>query len=312
MSRADLWADIEGPNTMRIMKRFFLVVLGCAICPVAIGAENSDDIKATVRWLLKHQAGNGGFVAKADKAAGAPSLRVTSAAVRAVHYLGGEVPNKRACQKFVASCYDQASGGFADMPGGKPDVFVTAVGIMAVAALKMPRQDYQAGVVKYLSENAKTFEDIRIAVAGLEAIGKPSVQAKKWLDQVEKMRNDDGTFGAAQGQARSTGGAVVAILRLGGKVESRAAALKALKDGQRLNGGFGKDDADVSSDLETTYRVMRAFFMLKEKPADPDGVLSFVLKCRNQDGGYGVAPGQPSTVPATYYAAIIRHWLKKN
>jgi hypothetical protein len=39
-------------------------------------------------------------------------------------------------------------------------------------------------------------------------------------------------------------------------------------------------------------------------------VRSFVAKCRNADGGYGVAPGQPSNISGTYFAAIILHWLK--
>ena len=63
------------------------------------------------------------------------------------------------------------------------------------------------------------------------------------------------------------------------------------------------------SDLETTYRVMRAFHLLKEKPKDVAKLKEFISKCRNADGGYGVAPGQPSTVSGTYYAAVVGKWL---
>jgi hypothetical protein len=84
-----------------------------------------------------------------------------------------------------------------------------------------------------------------------------------------------------------------------------------LIDGQRQNGGWGKDDSEIASDLETTYRVMRCFVMLKARPANVEGVRSFVAKCRNEDGGYGVAPAQPSSVSGTYFAAIITHWLKQ-
>jgi hypothetical protein len=86
--------------------------------------------------------------------------------------------------------------------------------------------------------------------------------------------------------------------------------LQVLRDGQRQNGGWGKDTDAIGSDLETTYRVMRCFVMLKARP-DVEGVRSFVAKCRNEDGGYGVAPGQPSSVGGTYFAAIITHWLKQ-
>jgi hypothetical protein len=50
--------------------------------------------------------------------------------------------------------------------------------------------------------------------------------------------------------------------------------------------------------------------MLKAQPKHAEGVRSFVAKCRNADGGYGVAPAQPSSVNATYYAGSILHWLK--
>ena len=49
--------------------------------------------------------------------------------------------------------------------------------------------------------------------------------------------------------------------------------------------------------------------MLKEKPAEPDKLRAFIAKCRNADGGYAVAPGQPSTAGGTYFAGIILHWL---
>jgi hypothetical protein len=85
--------------------------------------------------------------------------------------------------------------------------------------------------------------------------------------------------------------------------------LDLLRKGQRMNGGYGKE-ATATSDLESTYRVMRAFVMLKSQPKDVEGVRSFVAKCRNADGGYGVSPGEPSNINATYFAAIIRHWAK--
>lgn len=296
--------------------RLFAAIAVCAAFLVALRADDADaakDIKVTVGWLEKHQAANGGFFpAEPEAKKKTPSLRTTSAAVRALLYFGADVPRKADCAKFVASCFDPASGGFADIPGGKPDVFLTSVGIMAVVALKMPTDRYEAGVIKYLSDNSKTFEDIRIAAAGLEALAKSSPKERLWRAEILVMQNPDGTFGKGLGQARATGGAAVAMLRLGGKLLDAGRVVKALKDGQRLNGGYGKEDSELASDMDSTYRVMRAFVMLKQKPADLEGVASFVLKCRNADGGYSMVPGQPSTIPATYYAAIIRHWLKRD
>jgi hypothetical protein len=293
------------------MFRSFLAGGFCALCLVYAHAGGSSDIKATIAFVQKLQTPSGGFLPGPVVKGSKPTLRATSAAIRALKYLGGEVPRKESAAKFVAGCFDKDSGGFADLPGGKPDVFSSAVALMAVVELKMPLENFQDPAVKYLAEHSKSFEDIRIAVAGLEAVKQDSARAKAWLEQVEKMRNPDGTYGKDLGQARDTGGAVVAVLRLKGKVTEPKAVLKVLKEGQRLNGGYGKADSDLASDLETTYRVMRAFVMLKARPDDVEGIRSFVAKCRNEDGGYAVIPGDPSTVGGTYFAAIIRHWLEK-
>ena len=297
------------------MIRVFLTGGICAVCLVCARGGNSPDIRTTIAFVQKLQTSSGGFLPGPAVKGKMPTLRATSAAIRALKYLEPgkmiAIPKKEMAAKFVASCFDKDSGGFADTPGGKPDVFSTAVGLMAVVELKMPLADYQDSAVKYLSENSKSFEDIRIAVAGLEAIKQDSPRASAWLEQVEKMRNPDGTYGKELGRARDTGGAVVAVLRLKGKVTDLKQVLKVLKEGQRLNGGYGKADSELASDLETTYRVMRAFVMLKTRPDDVEGIRSFFAKCRNEDGGYAVAPGEPSTVAGTYFAAIIRHWLEK-
>jgi hypothetical protein len=267
-------------------------------------AEAPDRAKATVAYLRKLQTKGGGFAASADK--NQPSLRATSAALRALKYFGGEALDREAAARFVKSCHDESSGGFADAPGGKPDVTLTAVGAMALVELQIPTGPYEEGILRYLGEHAKSFEEIRIAAAGLEALGKRPPAAAGWLQQIVNERNADGSFGGPR-DARMTGGATVVVLRLGGKVDDPAKVVAALNAGQHEDGAFGKGETSEPSDLETTYRVLRCYHMLKAKPNDR--VLAFVEKCRNDDGGYGVAPGKPSTVGTTYNAAIIRHWL---
>jgi hypothetical protein len=133
-------------------------------------------------------------------------------------------------------------------------------------------------------------------------------KADDWLKQIAATRNANGTFGIDQGIARATGGTAVMILRFGGTVENRDRVVQALRSGQRPDGGFGSADRD-GSDLESTYRVMRAFVMLKARPADPAKLRSFVTRCRSAAGGHGAMPGQPPTAAGTYYAAIVSHWL---
>jgi len=287
------------------MRSIYLGALAFLIFARLCPAQTPEEKKATIAFVQGLQSG-GAFVpspAESDK----PSLRATSAALRALKYFGGEPKDKTALPRFVERCFDKTTGGFSDSPLTlKPDVTTTAVGLMAVVELKMPLEPYVEPAVKYLADNAKTFEEIRIAAAGLEAVGKRPKPADAWLEQIAKLRNADGTYGKGDGAARATGGAVAAVLRLGGKVE-RDNVVKVLKAGQRADGAWGKEETP-GSDLETSYRVLRSLRMLKEKPDDAK-LRAFVAKCRNADGGYGVAPGQKSTVGATYFASIILHWL---
>jgi hypothetical protein len=288
------------------MKRLLFLSLCLLLVPGPGSAQSPEQKKATIAYLQSLQNRDGTYGASARDPQ--PSLRATNAVLRALKYFGGE-PKNMVLEYWMRGCFNRGSGGFADRPGGPVDVGTTAVGIMAAVEAKMQTEPYAEAVVKYLGENAREFDQIRIAAAALEALGKRPPQADKWLEQVAKMRNPDGTYGKGDGKARETGGAVVVVLRLGGKVEHPDEVLKTLKAGQREDGGFGKAGA-AGSDLETTYRVMRAFHMMKAQP-EGDRCRAFIARCRNEDGGYGVAPGQPSTAGATYYAAIILHWLEE-
>jgi prenyltransferase beta subunit len=286
------------------------VILLCFV-PLVRG-QTADEKKETIAYLQKLQTPEGGFLAAAapkDKKA-QPGLRATSSALRALKYLGGAPTDTDSCKKFIVSCLDKDSGGFADTPGGKPDVTSTAVGMMAVVELSLPVNEYRDGVVKYLTDSAKTFEDIRIAAAGAEAAGQRPKSADAWLEEVAKLRNDDGTYGKDDSQARDTASAIVVVMRLGGRIPHIEKVEKTIWDGQRKDGAFGKAGTE-DSDLETSYRVMRALHMVKEKPRDVVAIKAFIGKCRNADGGYGVAPGQPSSAQGTYFASIILFWLAK-
>lgn len=290
--------------------RFAVLAL---LFPIPLLAQPADDKKATIQWLVALQQPDGGFVAAPGDAKAKSSLRATSAAVRAIKYLGGEVPNRDKVTAFVRSCYSRDTGAFADQPTGEASLAATAVGMMAAAEL-YPREFAKASddvrAAGFLLKNAPTFEDRRLAVAGMEAVSVWPDGLGPWFAEVRKSANPDGTFGTADGQARQTGGALAMLLRAGQQVpdDQRKAAATALKSGQRPDGGFGKA-GEKASDAETTYRVMRAFHLLRQKPKDVAKLQEFVSKCRNPDGGYGTAPGQPSTVSGTYYAAVVTKWL---
>ncbi|MHB1425239.1 MAG: prenyltransferase/squalene oxidase repeat-containing protein [Gemmataceae bacterium] len=287
------------------MKRTLLGGLCFLIVAVPLCADNERN-KGVIAYLQKLQTDDGGF--RADARAEQSDLPSTSAAFRALKYFGAAPRDRAACAAFVASCFDKDNGGFAARPGGKASYRPTAVSMMAVVELQMPLEPYANAVVKYLDEHSKTFEEIRLTAASFEALGKRPPHADAWLAEIAKMRNDDGTYGKDDSVARDTGGGICAVLRLGGKVEHPDNVLRALNAGQRKDGGFGKANAE-GSDLESCYRIARAFHMLKSKPQGAERLRDFIARCHNDDGGYGVAPGQPSNVGGCYFAGIILHWL---
>ena len=70
--------------------------------------------------------------------------------------------------------------------------------------------------------------------------------------------------------------------------EKRDAIVAALRAGQKPDGGWSNGDGP--SEFGATYRIMRAFFMLKEKP-DLGRLRALRRQHRQSDGGYAPAPG---------------------
>jgi prenyltransferase beta subunit len=288
------------------VKRALIAGLCLLVSALPLRGQSASQKKATIAYLQKLQTEEGGF--RSDARAKKADLPATTAAFRALKYLGGEPRDKTACVAFVKRCFNKEDSGFGPFPGAAANYRSTAVGIMGVVDLKIDPEPYADAVVKYLDEHSKTFEEIRLTAASFESLGKRPPHAKAWLEQIAKLRHADGTYGKGDGMARDTGGAAVAVQRLGGKIEHPENVLKAMNAGQRRDGGFGKPGVE-GSDLETTYRVTRAFHVLKKKPEGAERLRAFVARCRNDDGGYGVAPGQPSSAGGTYYASTVLHWL---
>jgi hypothetical protein len=267
----------------------------------------------TAKWVLEREAPDGGFfLAPADpkdKNAPGPMLRATNGAVRALKYLDFPLlkSEKAKHAKFVLSCYDPKTGAFAE-PGGKPDVAITSIGVMAAVELDIPKEKF-AKAMDYLKENAKTFEEVRIGAAAVEAWGVKECpfDLKPWL----KIAEDFGdTVKPAPENAREIGSLAACFhrMRQGLTVEEQAEALKALRGGEHDQGGWGKK-GERNPDIESTYRVMRYLWMIDRKPRDPGKLRAFIESHRNADGGYAVKPGERSTMSGVYYATIITKWL---
>ena len=268
---------------------------------------------SAVKFVLAQEDPAGGF---RPAPGGEPGLRATSAAVRSIKYLGAnlgaKVPNPDRHAAFVLKCFDPAAGGFADTPGGKPDVAVTSVGVMAAVELDIPKAKF-AKAMDYLKANAKTFEEVRIGAAAVEAWGVKDCpfDLKPWLAVADQQIGPDGTAGKDDGIARDTASVVAMKLRLGQTEKDLVNGKKVddfLQMGQRPDGGYGRAGAK-ESDLESTYRVVRAFVLMRERPKDRAGMRAFLMRCRNADGGFGTKPGEKSSVSGVYYFAALTQWL---
>jgi prenyltransferase beta subunit/pimeloyl-ACP methyl ester carboxylesterase len=276
--------------------------LGLALA-VNVRGQTPAEFAQTAAFAAAHQNKNGGFAPKI----GEPSnLGSTNSGLRVLKHVGGSVPDILACIRYVKSCRDQG-GGFAPTPGAKPDVVTTAIGLMAASELKIADQKTIQEAMTYLGKNAKSFEEVRMAIAGLEAVAAKSPDFPRWTEQIQAMRNSDGTFGQGPEQPYATGGAAAAILRMGLDLDKRDAVAAALRAGQRPDGAWSKDAG--SSDLGSTYRIMRALYMMREKP-DLDRLLGYVARCRQSDGSYAGAPGSNGILASTYTATIVIHWAR--
>jgi prenyltransferase beta subunit len=289
--------------------RSMLATLAVLFLPVAAlaQAEKAREPGETLLFVLKLQdKETKAFKVTAD---GKPSLRACNGAAKVLQHVRGmkTFPYRDKVAEFVLSCYDPATGAYAE-PGGKPDVGTTSVGIMAAVELGVPKEKF-AKAMDYLKANAKSFEDVRIAAAAVEAWGVKDCpfDLGPWFvvaEEVGRMKARD----PKDGGARETGSLAAFRLRLGRELADRHAVAETLKAGQRDDGGWGKTGA-TGSDLESTYRVMRACMLMKEFPADAGKLRGFIAKCRNADGGYGTKPDEASSMSGVYYAGMVGKWL---
>ena len=287
------------------MKRILLCGLVVLVAVDRAWAQKSlspDEREATIRYINDLQGTDGGFRPSPEDRVS--HLGSCVGALRGLKYLGGRPRDRDGAAKFVQSCYDKPSGSFADVPGGKPDVRSTAMGLMSAVELELPLDDMKRPIEAYFAQHASgNLSDTYIAAAALHPARIQASKAKDWVAAFDATRNPDGSYGKT---IADTASAVVTTLRLGGQVKHRDRVVEILKSAQRGDGGFSV--TSEHSDLRTSYPVMRAFYMLREKP-DLARCRDFIAHCRNPDGGYGPSPGQPSTLSTTYFACIILHWM---
>lgn len=286
------------------------------LLPAVAFAQTPDEVKATLKFIDSLRDPDTGAYAVSPAKDGEklkPSLRAVNGAVNAIKSLGGEVTDKEKLTKFVMGCYDEKTGAFAE-PGEKPTVASTSVGVLAATALGIDKEKYKKAM-ECLDSEVRLFEDYRIAAAAVEAFGvkESGVDVAYWVRMAyhQSWRMSGGPGFPYRDGAR-TASFVAMCLRLGQKLgkDEREADVRDICTSQQRDGGWHKDEWDKTSDAETTYRVMRALMLMKEKPKDVDGVKKFLASCRRKDGGYGTDADAPSSMSGVYYFAKITEWLK--
>lgn len=283
-----------------------LAALALALpCATVAPAQAVDPSSPATAFVAARQNPDGGF---AEQPASPSSLGSTTAAVRILRYEGGSIPDPLKCIAYVESCFDEATGGFGPAPGQPPTVGTTASGLMAIGELSIDDPGKVDAAIRYLEHNASQFPDIRIAVAGLEAVGKKSDKFADWTRLIEGMRGDEPTWGEGASAAFDTGGATAALLRMGVQPDHRQEIIEAMAAGRGADGGWSEGSRPGST-LGATYRVMRAFFMLGHAP-NLDRLRAFVDSCAGPGGAYADAPGAPTSLGATYMAGIITRWSR--
>ena len=135
-----------------------------------VQAQSAADFAQTAAYAAAQQNADGGFAADPGKPS---TLGATNTGLRVLDYVGGSVLDEPGCIRFVNSC-KVPGGGFAQRPGGKPDVVTTAIGLMAAVELKIADKAMIDDAIAYFGANAKAFEEVRMAIAGMEAVGARS------------------------------------------------------------------------------------------------------------------------------------------
>ena len=238
---------------------------------------------------------------------GESTLSTTQNAIRVLGFVAGSIPDPLKCIDFLRSCTDPATGGFASKPGGTPEVGTTALALIALGELNVGDKELIEKAVKFLGQRAKAYEEVRIAAAGLEAVGvRPSSEiSDRWKEVLTAGRNPDGTWGQGAARAFDTGGRAAGLLRIGLEPENRDAIAQALIQAQQADGGWTTKDASAS-DLGTSYRIVRAMYMMRVRP-DLAKLRGFVAKFKRPSGLYGAGESF-GDLGTTYTALILSRW----
>lgn len=284
-----------------------------AILLVLLLQNSPDTITAT--FLQGCQQADGGYSTHPSEKS--TSLVATSAALRALNYLHTKPQQLSKTKAYVWACFDKETGRFHDKPDGKSSYRSTAVGVMAVVAMRERFNDADRQRVLKSLLNSNQPEEIRLGAAAIESliVDKQLTSVPNgWLEKLNAtfgpLLQTDGSYSSGADQARASAGYCAAYLRLGYPIGKKDDLQKLLTSKQLESGGWSNEKGAV--DLEASYRVMRCLYLLRCKDAQLlDRCEKFIKGLKQSNGGYALPGQKSSSVSGTYFALSILHWLEE-
>ncbi len=281
-----------------------------ALAPLQyLGKEGS---AKTAQYLASLRVATGGY---ATQLGSSPTLAATFQARKALKVLGVKAVQPELDTAFVRKCVEPGTNYFVTRPGEKSTVMTSAGGIMTAVAVGLGDvADFKPVLEansRRLQLEAKSYEEIRLSAAAFEALGEEPRVRREWIHQLRKTQGNDGGYGPENSRLRDTGGVIAAFLRLGETIPDREKQvyLEYFLESQKHGGGFGMT-VDSPSDMDSTYKVGRAIWLMRESP-NVQKLTAFLKKCHTANGGFADRPGDEPTLSDTYKAVLVSSWLKE-
>lgn len=215
-----------------------------------LSAKNLPD--AVLAAVSSHYAAGGYKHSPADKE---PTISATLMGLRTFRYLGVERENVARQREFLLGRFDEKKAAFVETGKTEPDALANAFALMLMGELRMPEDVHAVSARDYVVAEAKSFDEIYLAMAGLQAMGMHKEIPASWVKTMMDTALDEKS--TAYDKAR----AVVTCMRTGFNLPDYAMFLAPLQSAL----------ADVMADatfhenpekLQQAYTLARALVML--------------------------------------------------
>ncbi len=264
-----------------------------------LGGTPSDPVAAQ-NFLLSLETPDGGF--RLTNISTKASLKGTFFSLKALELLGANPSNVTKTLQWLLNWIPQ-QGGFGGFPGDDPSLRETfdAVYALSLAGHPIPHvQDILNFVSSYRNPDGgygltgSNVESTFRAVTIYSLLGEPFPNASQTIAFLQGLQQSDGGFIKRPGAGPpsyviSTYRAVAALHLLNATPSNVLGAIAFLQSNQNSDGGFGgfnygtnRDTSDVSS----TYRAVRALYLLNATPLNVQGAIEFLQQSQNPDGGF--------------------------